>query len=181
MRTVSALQTGASSDAAEAERVLDECVLEVLAEGWHFNTRRNVELTPDDSDYLNLPSNAIMIDSDNSDKTLDVTQIGSRLYNNTDNTYEFDDSIKVTYLELTSFACCPYHVRNYIARLAAWRYALDKADKGLIGHNRLQDARNQYEMALSQAKRTDSRTSNFNVLTTIHNRRVRGDQSGVFR
>lgn len=181
LRTVSVLQTGLASDGAEAERVLDECNLEVQAKGWHFNTRKDMTLTPDDSNYLNMPEGAITIDSWEADKSIDVVLIGSRLYNNTDNTYEFDDSIKVWYTELYSFACVPYPVKNYIAKYAAWKYALDKHDKGLLSGNRLQVAYDEYITARSEAHRFESMTTNVNMLNTTPFKRVRGDVSSVVR
>lgn len=52
LRTISALETGSASTAADVERVLDEWTLRVLEQNWHFNKRRRAVMTADANGHL---------------------------------------------------------------------------------------------------------------------------------
>lgn len=49
---VSALETGTNSGAGQAESALTRQSRKLQAEGWHFNKRFNVTLSPDDNDHI---------------------------------------------------------------------------------------------------------------------------------
>lgn len=175
LRTVAALQTDSASDAAEAERILDECELEVQSQGWHYNTRKDVELSPNGDDELLVDSNIIEIDTYGEDAHLDVANVGGKLYDLEDNTFEFDESVKVQYTLRYEFACIPLQIRTYIAKYAAYKYAQIRG----IGGNMLQQTYDDYILSRSRASSFNSRTRNDNMLDSVHHQRVRGERASV--
>ncbi len=46
LQHIAALDTDGASSAAFAERILDRCNVEMQEQGWHFNTRTDIELEP---------------------------------------------------------------------------------------------------------------------------------------
>jgi hypothetical protein len=103
--------------ASVAVSVLDETSREVQLQGWHFNTEVDVELTPDGDGNINIPSNAVGVDT--VDTTLDVTQRGSRLYNRKERTYAFDNAVKVHVTYLFDWDELNEHARRYITLRAS--------------------------------------------------------------
>lgn len=103
--------------ASVAVSVLDETSREVQLQGWHFNTEVDVELTPDPSGNINIPSNAVGVDT--VDTTLDVTQRGARLYNRKERTYTFSSPVKVHVTYLFDWDELNEHARRYITLRAS--------------------------------------------------------------
>jgi hypothetical protein len=103
--------------ASVAVSVLDETSREVQLQGWHFNTEVDVELTPDASGNINIPSNAVGVDT--VDTTLDVTQRGARLYNRKERTYTFSSPVKVHVTYLFDWDELNEHARRYITLRAS--------------------------------------------------------------
>lgn len=119
------LDTGGTSITAEAERYLDEQTREILAEGGDgqfFNARENVELTPDGSGHVLLPSGTIMIRSDGADAWRKLTQLGDRLYDRDNNTDVFSGPVRVAYTSLWEFECAPEPIQKRIAMEAAMQF-----------------------------------------------------------
>lgn len=69
------------------------------------------------------PEYAISFDTDAADEWREFTQQGRRLYDNTNNTDLFTNSIKTTYVEQLEIGCVPYQVRKYIMMRTALRLA----------------------------------------------------------
>lgn len=121
--SVSALDTGGASLASEAERLIDSVAMEVQAEGWHFNIRTNVEVEPDGSDNIVVPSGTIAMDTDAASIHIDTAQVGDKLYNKDDNTDEFASSVYTEQTLAYSFGCIPFAIKNYIVARAAVEFA----------------------------------------------------------
>lgn len=168
---MTALQTGLASDAGEAERILDDCELEVQSQGWHYNTRKDVTMTPNGDDEILVDSTVIEIDTYGVDVEMDVANVGGKLYDLDDNTFSFDDTIKVWYTLRYDFVCIPLQIRTYIAKYAAFKFA---ELRGTVTQTIYDD----YILARSRANSFNSRSRNDNMLDTVHHRRVRGEISG---
>ena len=116
-----------NADAAIAQNILTEISREVQGHGWHFNTQSGVSLTPDDSTkHINLTDSMVRVDIENwassTSSTVDsrdVTQRGDRLFNRTDNTYEFTKDVKVTVVYVLDWSELPEPVRRFITIRAA--------------------------------------------------------------
>lgn len=115
---VSSLETSGVSSVALAKRVLDESIRAVLAKGWAFNVEDNVTLTPDANGNINVPSNALEVDTMD-EENLDVVVRGSRLYNKEDHTFAFTRSLKCRVIYLFDFEELPQAARTYISCVAA--------------------------------------------------------------
>ena len=98
------LEGNKNADAAIARNILTEISREVQAMGWHFNTQDKVNFNPHPTTKeIELPESVMRIDLDQTNSTSDsrdVTQRGPKLFDRTNNTYEFDSKVvaKVTYV-----------------------------------------------------------------------------------
>jgi len=103
--------------AAMAVTIVDEVSREVQAEGWHFNTEDNVELTPDSQGNISIPEDIIELDV--ADKTIDVVQRGLSLFDRRTNTTTFKDKITVSLIRLLDWDSLPEVARRYITLRAS--------------------------------------------------------------
>jgi len=104
--------------ATTALAVLNEVSKEIQSEGWHFNSEKNVALSPDtDNNSITVPTDAVQVDAD--DKSVDIVQRGSVLFNRTDNTDTFTESIKVNLVRLLDWDSLPEEARRYISLRAS--------------------------------------------------------------
>jgi hypothetical protein len=117
---INSLDAQKNADAAIARNILTEVNREIQTHGWHFNTQRDVVFSPDStSKEIILSDNVVRVDIDmtsigTSYDERDVTQRGSKLFNRTDNTYEFESDVKATVVFLLTFDELPEPVKNYI-------------------------------------------------------------------
>jgi hypothetical protein len=102
--------------ATTALAALNEVSKEVQSEGWHFNSEKNVTLSPV-SGSITVPSDAVQVDTD--DKSLDIIQRGSVLFDRANNTTTFTKSIKVNLLRLLDWDSLPEEARRYITLRAS--------------------------------------------------------------
>lgn len=125
-KPVGALDTGGNSDAAHAERLLNESNIEVQTSGWTFNIIRDATLFKADDGSITIPDTVIVVDSYGEDKTEEIVNIGRTIYNLSpdENTFTFTDDLQTTYRLLWKFTCVPQYIQYYIADLAA-TYFLD--------------------------------------------------------
>lgn len=103
--------------AAMAVTIVDEVSREVQAEGWHFNTEDNFELTPDSQGNIAIPEDIIELDV--ADKTIDVVQRGLSLFDRRTNTTTFKDKITVSLIRLLDWDSLPEVARRYITLRAS--------------------------------------------------------------
>ena len=67
--------------------LLEETIKDVLNEGWHFNTEDHVEVSPDASGYITIPTSYLRYDLNGAeDKSMDLVRRNGRLYDKV-NTY----------------------------------------------------------------------------------------------
>jgi hypothetical protein len=102
--------------ATTALAALNEVSKEVQSEGWHFNSEKNVTLSPVDGS-ITVPTDAVQVDTD--DKSLDIIQRGAVLFDRANNTTTFTKSIKVNLLRLLDWDSLPEEARRYITLRAS--------------------------------------------------------------
>ena len=102
--------------ASTALSALNEVSKEVQSEGWHFNSEKNVTLSPV-AGSITVPTDAVQVDSD--DKSLDVVQRGGVLFDRANNTSTFTESIKVNLIRLLDWDDLPEEARRYITLRAS--------------------------------------------------------------
>lgn len=126
---INSLEDQKNSDAAIARNILTEISREVQASGWHFNTQTKVTLAPDDTtNFINLTDNMVRVDIDFWTSTSstnmmtddrNITQRGGRLFDRTNNTYEFTQSVEATVVYILDWDDLPEPPRRYITVRAA--------------------------------------------------------------
>tara|TARA_Y100000589_G_scaffold307047_1_gene322329 strand:- start:5994 stop:6626 length:633 start_codon:yes stop_codon:yes gene_type:complete len=177
------LDTGGNSLQAQLERVLDDASNSVQSEGWFWNTKHNITVTPTGSKIqVNQLENVadigvspiyatiFHVDTDGTDSNVNVVRNGDYLYNLTDNTDTFTSSIKLTYTYKREFENVPEAFQSWIIALASFNYNRhyigDKSSDGAL-QVEMQDARR-------QATREEIRSADVNVLNTQEMRQIRG-------
>lgn len=149
-------------DVALARQILREVATQVQEEGWHFNTEVNWKLLPTtDSKELLLPANCIQVDTSGYDRGTDVVSRGSRLYDRTRHSYEFDKPLTVDMVILLDYHEIPQAGRHYIAIRAARVF-----QQRMVGSETLGGFTSQDEMrARAALKKLDSNTADYNILS----------------
>jgi len=153
--------TGASMDSDTAQGCLDETINVVLSEGWYFNTRKNVTLSPDVNSEILLQENVIRLEfpyifTDG----VKYTIRGNKLYNaNTGTTNEFDEAVVADIVELLEWDDLPEAARIYIAKSAARLFV----DRFISDPNRIRSTAADEAMAYAKLKREDVNTSNSRI------------------
>jgi hypothetical protein len=148
-------------DVKLAQTTLEEVNKEVQTEGWSFNTEINVELTRDGSNHIALSSNVLIVDPNIHDHPdVDAIQIGLKLYDRKEHTYEFDDDLKCTIVYFRTFDEIPEPARRYI-NIKAARIFVDRlvSDEGLRTYTKQDEVR-----ARSILMETDMSNADHNIL-----------------
>lgn len=148
------------SDAVIARQILNEVLVQVQEEGWHFNIEKNFVLTPAiPSKEIFVPENCIEVDAE--DKNIDVAIRGNRLYDRTNHTFEFEGAIKCNIVLLLPFADLPQAARHYVTIRAARVFQQRVVGSQTLGVFTEKDEL-RARIALS---RYDSKTADYNILT----------------
>tara|TARA_B100000131_G_scaffold316131_1_gene355701 strand:- start:885 stop:1487 length:603 start_codon:yes stop_codon:yes gene_type:complete len=148
-------------DVKLAQTTLEEVNKEVQTEGWSFNTEINVELTRDGSNHIALASNVLIVDPNVHDHPdVDAIQIGLKLYDRKEHTYEFDDDLKCTVVYFRTFDEIPEPAKRYI-NIKAARIFVDRlvSDEGLRTYTQQDEIR-----ARSILMETDLSNADHNIL-----------------
>ena len=109
---------GAAIDAQMASDLIDETSRSVQAMGFHWN-RETHTLSPNVAGEIVLPSNTARVDTVDGDRSVDVIQRGTRLYDRTNNTYVFDKSLTVDIAVILPFEDLPLAAKNFITMRSA--------------------------------------------------------------
>jgi len=114
---ISSLDDALQADAATAKNTLTEITREVQMQGWHFNTVREVVLTPDgaDGDRIKVGDNVVRVDLETQHTgSYDIVQRGSYLYDRKGQTDVFGGSLKATVMYVLDWDQLPEPARRYI-------------------------------------------------------------------
>ena len=168
LTTTSELQL--PTDVAIATSLLDEVSKETQMVGWNFNREREVELSPNSSNEIDIPSNAASIDVEASNaKSKEYIQRGDRLYNKTDHTFTITSSLKCTVVYMLEWEDLPQAARHYIA-IKAGRRLQDRTIGSELHHTFQATDEMQALIALKEAE-TDGGDftifDNYDVFRTI--------------
>jgi len=159
---VNALNTGyVTSDIAE--NILDSTSREVQSKGWNFNTDTNMEIVPDTTGKLILPSNTLKADGDTTSTTQDWVMRDGKMYNRITHSYTSDTPIKVTLLTLQDFEVLPEAARRYITLKSA-RLMQDRTmGLGNLHQFNMQDE----HAALVELRDMETDVSDFNIFDSF--------------
>jgi len=107
--------------------LLRDSNVDLQNEGWHFNTERHVEYTPDSDGKIAIGSDVLRMDTTDGwvDRTHDVVKRSGYLYDKYNHTDDFSDhtTIKLDIVKLIAFEDIPSVFQRYIiyraSRMAA--------------------------------------------------------------
>jgi len=107
--------------------LLRDSNVDLQNEGWHFNTERHVEYTPDSNGKIAIGSDVLRMDTTDGwvDRTHDVVKRSGYLYDKYNHTDDFSDhtTIKLDIVKLIAFEDLPSVFQRYIiyraSRMAA--------------------------------------------------------------
>jgi Tail tubular protein len=119
---ISTLEENVVIDASLAMNTLRATSVEVQTRGWNFNTLDGIALNPDQLGFVRLPRNTLKVDTTGESASTNAVQRGLRLFNKSDNTYEWDGPVTVDLVEALEFEELPSTARVYITIRAARKY-----------------------------------------------------------
>jgi hypothetical protein len=151
------------ADAVTAKSILSEVSRQVQTKGWHFNTEKDFELSPDTySKEIVVPSNALRVDAMGDDREVDAVQRGSKLYDRVNHTFQFTKSIKCDLVVLLPFDELPQAARHYITIKAARIFQSRTVGSEALYQFTAIDEKD----ALLDLKRNEGITGDYNILTS---------------
>lgn len=111
---VNTITSSTTTDVSIAIQILDNVSREVQSAGWHFNTDTNYTLSRNTTNHIELPANALRVDTSNSDAHLDLVERARKLWDRENHTYVLTKDIKVNITWLLEFTELPETARRYI-------------------------------------------------------------------
>lgn len=172
---VDALDTGGTSEEAEAEAMLDRTDRSIQAQGWHCNTVRRT-FTPNGSDQIPLTDILRVVQPVGFSAAENVTVRNGLLYDLENDTDEFDHDIELLVVEKLDFTHLSETMREYITAEASVRYQRFKK-RGRIDDEFAQEQR---ITARVKALQEDGDLRRLNVLQTPEARAVKGNRNHIY-
>ena len=148
-------------EAEVAEIVLDSISREVQSAGWVFNTDIRYTLSPNNSSYIELPSNTLRVDATSlkRDYDKDVIERDNKLYDRTKNSFQFTAAVEVDIIFLFDFIELPEIARQYIALRAGRKFQENIIGSGEMTQLQWKDE----QQALFALRAADAENSDFNI------------------
>ena len=115
---VNTLEISGVTEVSIARSILNATSRNFQARGWSFNTEKDYPLVLDEFGQVNLPTNTLQVDA--TDRSLDVVQRGSKLYDKANHTYIFTEAPKAEITFFLPFEELPHPVKAYLT-IAAGR------------------------------------------------------------
>lgn len=122
---VNSISGAVPNEVAIAVTTLDETSREVQSRGWHFNTERDYDMTPNVDGFLKPPANALTADLERSTHyNMEVTQRGDKFYDKKNHTSVFETGkvYKAHLILFLEWEQLPEPARRYILLKAARRF-----------------------------------------------------------
>lgn len=173
---VNTVEDTGNVDVVIARQILQSVSREVQARGWHFNTEKNYNITPNSDGYLVLPNTVLKVDTVYPDDSKDVVVRGSKLYDRENHTYVFTDAVKVDMTVLLTFDELPEVARNYVTIRASRIF-----QERVVGSDTLQAFNSQDEArAMVSLMEYEADTADLNILSGNYSvYRILGDRPWV--
>jgi hypothetical protein len=110
------------TDAYVALNSINDATLEVLNEGWMFNTDKKIKFIPDLNGKIGIPSNILNIDGGNYNRKGDLVIKNGQLYSIYNKSFEFDKPVYLDVVWFVDYDNMPINVFNYIGAKASNRF-----------------------------------------------------------
>lgn len=152
------LQQG--TDGAVARDIVAATVVDVMSQGWFFNTDTNFKLYPDIDGFITVPPNFIRIDGGSYNERGRYVLRGQRLYDAREHTFIFTSAITVDTVYVIAYEDMPQSAYRYMALSAARQF-----QETVIGSATLyQFTSNAEEKAFVNMQREHMQYVDFNIL-----------------
>lgn len=150
------------ADAVTAQSILSEISRQVQTKGWHFNTDKEITLSPDTySGEITVPTNCLRVDPAGDDRELDLVHRGTKLYDRKKHTYNIAKQVKVDMVVLLPFTELPQAARHYVTIKAARVF-----QSRTVGSEALYQFTSLDEKdAMIDLKKAEGITGDYNILT----------------
>lgn len=119
---ISTLEVSGLVDVAVAKQLLNEVSREVQAKGWDFNQETDYPLPLDTDGFIQVPANALRVDTTQEFKEYPVVVRGRRLYNKKTHSFVFTKPLKVEIIFFLAFDELPEAARYFITIRAARKF-----------------------------------------------------------
>lgn len=150
------------ADAVTAQSILSEISRQVQTKGWHFNTDKEITLSPDTfSGEITVPTNCLRVDPAGDDRELDLVHRGIKLYDRTKHTYNIAKQVKVDMVVLLPFTELPQAARHYVTVKAARVFQSRTVGSEALYQFTALDEKD----ALIDLKKAEGITGDYNILT----------------
>ncbi len=145
-------------EARIAKNVLIEVKRAVLSERWDFNVDKDYKLAPDNLNMIPVPANILDVTGDNGD----IIMRNWRLYSKSAQSHIFVKDVACEIVWDMMFNSLSHPIRHYITIRAARIFAARSiGDDKAIQFNEIDE-----EDARLSARRSESRTGKYNILTS---------------
>jgi len=112
---VNSITSSTTTDVSIAIQILDNVSREVQSVGWHFNTDTDYKLIPNSSSQVELPSNALRVDTSGTSQSKDYVERARKLWDRENHTYTITDSeVKTDIVWFLEFTELPEAARRYV-------------------------------------------------------------------
>ena len=112
-----------NADAITARNILINSIKKVQSEKWYFNTEDNYPLTPDNTQRIQIPRNLIAVDYiGRFGEKVDAIVRGDYLYDRTNHTYTFADTLTANVQWCLTFDELPETAKQYVVAIAARQF-----------------------------------------------------------
>ena len=110
------------TDAYIALSSINNATLEVLNEGWFFNTDLKFKLVPNEYNKINIPESVLSLDGGSYNRKGDLVIKNSQLYSRNSQSFEFEKEVYVDIIWFVEYEDMPINIYNYIGVKAANRF-----------------------------------------------------------
>lgn len=110
------------TDAYVAKLTVEETMIEVQNRGWFYNTDPAFEFIPDEFGFIATSPNLLRIDAGNSSERGNIIIRNAKLWNISEQTFIWEDSIELKAVWLVDYADLPAAAFQYIALRSARKF-----------------------------------------------------------
>jgi len=165
IRPVSVVDASSPPDVQMAQEFLLEASREIQAKGWHWNTRENVEVEPDDNGNIFTEPDWLSATAAVDLRYIyDVIKIGNQLFDKTKDSFDFSKigrrTLRLSVVVLRPFTHIPESFRRWMIAQAAREFQM--ATRGELQRN--QELLLRERKAEIAAKTEEHRTKRANIL-----------------
>ena len=151
------------TDASAARQVVTEVALEILGEGWWFNTEYYYEFIPDGiTNEITLTTNMLKVDFGNTENRGRIVVRQGKLYDLVNQTFEFEENVYGDVTWATEYEDMPVSAYQYIGLRAARKFQQRIIGAGELFEYTLTDERD----ALVSLQREQSQIQDYNLIDT---------------